>query len=173
MPIAAFENRNEEPLILRVEPGGDRIEIPHLATAGVRYVLEDGAEDFSTCVVGPNEIEFYCASARYEVDLVPPSPFDRLLWDICVKSGFCGGIVNGEPTHVEDLLPKDGLISAETFARLAIRAEGDAPVDDERHSRWMRMLEAKFIQHFGPQPVPAERLRRNLDRPFEQGAGES
>src|SRR3954467_564364 len=150
MPTAAFENRNEAPLTLVVEPGGDRVEIPHLATVGIRYSLKDGAEDISTAVVGQYEIQFWCNADRYEIDLVPPSPFDRLLWDICVKSGFCGGIVNGEPTHVEDLLPKDGLISAETFAPLAIRAEGDAPVDDERHSRWMRMLEAKFIQHFGP-----------------------
>jgi hypothetical protein len=36
MPVAQFKNRNETPLVLSVEPWGDKHEIPHLATAGMR-----------------------------------------------------------------------------------------------------------------------------------------
>lgn len=113
MPVAVFENRSRASLTLVVEPWGDRYEIPPLATAGVRYMVKPGQEDYSTSVVGDGEIEFRCNADDYEVDVVPASVYDRLLWDICVNWGFCGGILEGEPTHVSDLLPSAGTVDAE------------------------------------------------------------
>jgi hypothetical protein len=161
MPIVAFENRRTAPLELVVEPMGERHEVPHLATVGIRYTLEDGVEDFSTSVVGDQDIEFWCNAASVEVDIVYPSPFDRLLWDICVNLGFCGGLMNGEPTHVSDLIPEAGVLGAAAFADLVIRADGGGP------TRLRQALEAKFVEHLGVPVVPVEQLKGNHRRPFD------
>lgn len=166
MPIAAFENRHEAPLILVVEPWGEKHEIPHLSTAGIRYVLKEGDEDRSYCGVYEGQIDFWCNADSYEIDIVHPSAFDRLLWDTCANGGWCGGLVDGKPTHVTDLLPETGTITAQEFARLAIRADGwpeSEPVPD-KHLRW---LEAKFIEHLGAPIVNADDLRQILARPFD------
>lgn len=167
MPIATFENRKPVPLTLVVEPWGDRFEIPHLGEAGIRYALKAGEEDRSTSVVGEDEIQFWCNAERYEVDVVEPSPADRLLWAICVRLGFCGGIVEGEPCFVEDLLPETGPVGAAQFALLAIRADGASEPEADSYLPMRRRLEAMFAEHFGPDPVPVERLKSRRARPFD------
>jgi hypothetical protein len=165
MPITQFENRNEAPLVLTVQPWGDKHEVPHLATAGIRYSLKDGAEDRCYSVVADGAVEFWCNADSCELDVVSPSVFDRLSWDICVNGGWCGDIMDGNPTTVEDLLPQTGEINARQFAELAMRADGwpeGEPLDD-KHLRW---LEAKFVEHLGATSVGAENLRRNVARPF-------
>lgn len=165
MPIAEFENRNETPLALTVQPWGDNHQVPHLATAGIRYSLKDGAEDRSYTVVTDGTVEFWCNADTYECDVVHPSPFDRLSWDICVKGGWCGGIIDGNPTTVDDLLPRTGKINARQFAELAMRADGwpEGEQLDDNHLRW---LQAKFVEHLGAESVDAEDLLRNVARPF-------
>ena len=166
MTIAAFENRRETPLVLVIEPWGEKHEIPHLSTAGVRYALKDGAEDRSYSVVSDNQIDFWCNADSYEIEIVHPSAYDRLSWDICVNGGWCGGIVDGKPTRVDDLLPEVGTVTAEEFAKLTARADGwpeSKPVD-EKHLRW---LEAKFVEHLGSPSVSTDVLRQITARPFE------
>jgi hypothetical protein len=167
MPIVAFENLRTETLELAIEPDGRSYEVPHLATAGIRYALDEGAEDRSTSVVWEQRIEFWCNAAGVEVDVVRPSPFERLLWDICVNLGFCGGLVKGEPTHVSDLLPESGPIGADAFADLVLSAEGDEPFADEARLRWRDRLAAKFVEHLGAPAVPVELLKRIRRRPFD------
>jgi hypothetical protein len=165
MPVIEFHNRNETPLILVVEPCGERCEIPHLATAGVRYLPEDGAEDRSSCVVSDGQIEFWCNTDTCDIDVVHPSAFEKLSWDICVNGGWCGGIVDGKPTRVEDLLPESGLVTARHFAELAIRADGwpvSSPLP-ENHLLW---LETKFVEHLGAQSALAEDFRQDPAIPF-------
>lgn len=167
MPIVAFENLRTGTLELVIEPDAGTYEVPHLATAGIRYALDEGTEDRSTSVVGEQRIEFWCNAASVEVDIVHPSPFSRLLWDICVNLGFCGGLVKGEPTHVSDLLPEAGPIGAEAFADLVLGAEGDEPFADEARLRWRARLAAKFVEHLGAPAVPVEPLKRIGRRPFD------
>lgn len=167
MPIVVFQNYRTATLKLVIEPGGDVHQVPQLAEVGMRYTLDDGAEDRSTSIVADDRIEFWCNAQSVEVDVVQPSPYQKLLWALCVDLGFCGGIVDGVPTHVSDLLPADGLISAETFANLAIRAEGGWPIVEEGRLRWGEALEAKFLEHLGAAVVPVKTLKESQRRPFD------
>lgn len=166
MIILAFENWHETPLTIVVEPGGDEHEVPHLATAGIRYAPKEGAADRTTCVMSESRVEVWCDADHHEIEIVHPSAFDRLSWEICVGGGWCGGIVEGEPTTVDDLLPVSGTVSARDFAKLVIRADGwpESDAAPEKHLRW---LEMKFIERLGAVSVDALTLRRNLARPFE------
>jgi hypothetical protein len=166
MRILEFHNREQVPLILEVEPGGARHEIPHLATAGLRYSLPQGVEDRCSSVMSEHRVEFWCSADKYEVEVVHPSPRDRLSWDICVNGGWCGGIVDNIPATFEDLLPEVGSITAEDFAILVVEADGWPEGEPmlEKHLRW---LEAKFTEHLGAREVDAEVLRRFTRIPFE------
>ena len=166
MPIMVFENRNEATLILTVGPWEHRHEVPHLAEAGIRYAVTEGSEDRSYSSVSELGIEFWCNADSYEIDIVLPSPKDRLLWEICVLGGWCGGLVDGEPCHVQDLVPKTGIVTAEEFAQLTVKADGwprSAP-PKEHHLRW---LEAKFVEHLGGPSADAEILHHFTRRPFD------
>lgn len=166
MTILAFENRHETLLIVAVEPGGGEHEVPHLATAGIRYAPAEGVVDRTTCVMSEGRVEVWCDADRPEIDIIHPSAFDRLSWEICAGGGWCGGIVEGEPTTVDDLLPAAGIVTARNFAELVIRADGwpKSEALPEQHLRW---LEAKFVEHLGAQSVDAQELRRNVALPFE------
>lgn len=76
--------------------------------------------------------------------------------------------MNGEPLHVTELLPKTGIVTAEMFAALALRAEQWPDVNDEKYSRHLERLKALFIAHMGKPEVPAEALKQNLALPFEE-----
>ena len=169
MTILSFENQEEEPLVLVLDPWGDEHVIPFLATAGVRLVPEDGAEQRYTCTVGARRITLWCDSSRYDVDIVLPSRFDLLLWDICARGGWCGGIVDGAPSFVTDLLPDTGMVTARVFAELAIKADGP-PESESLPETQIRWLEEAFARFFDPAGVPAATLRRNLALPFEDGS---
>jgi hypothetical protein len=41
--------------------------------------------------------------------------YNALMHDVCVGRGWCGGIVNGQPSHVDHLIPEAGPVSAEQF----------------------------------------------------------
>ncbi|SER60650.1 hypothetical protein [Sphingobium sp. YR768] len=166
MAIIEFENGDETTLILVVEPWGDRHEVPHLARVGLRYVLSENAEDRSYSVVSERKIELWCNADSYDIDIVFPSPCDMLMWDICVRGGWCGGIVDGKPVRVDDLIATSGTVTAEDFARLAVRADGGSggELRETQHLRW---LEAKFVEHLGGASVDAAMFRRTARRPFE------
>ena len=165
MTIATFANRHERPLVLVVEPWGNTYDIPALGEVGIRYALSEGAEDRSYLSVEEDRIEFRCNADGYDVDIVPPSAFDLLCYDICVNGGWCGGLLDDKPISVDDFIPEEGQITASEFARMAIRADGwdESEPFPEKH---LRYLEKKFIEHLGAPSAPAEALRRNKTRPF-------
>lgn len=166
MTIVQFENRLRDDLTLIVQPWNESHTVPHLAVAGLRYLLSDKIEDRSFSSVGEGEIEFWCDADSYEIEIVLPSAFDRLLWDICVVGGWCGGIVNGNPAHVTDFLPVTGEVSAFQFAQSAMRADGwsDGEPIDEKHLQW---LKSRFVKHMGGETESSAGLTQNLRRPFE------
>lgn len=167
MPIAIFENTTEEPLTFVVEPNREQYEVPVCAKVGVRYFFEEGAVERTFADVGDGVIRFWCDSQNRDVELVNPTPFDLLLRNVCVRLGFCGGLVNDKPTDVTGLLPATGLVTAEEFAKLAISAEGDHRSSPDKEARWAAILVAAFIEHLGAASVPAESLVQNLALPFE------
>lgn len=78
MPIVEFENGNDEPLLLVIEPWGEQHEVPHLARAGVRYALQQGAEDRCYSALSRQRIEFWCNADSYEIDVVCASAVEKL-----------------------------------------------------------------------------------------------
>lgn len=166
MPIIEFENDNEARLVLLIEPWSDRHEVPHLARAGIRYSLREGAEDRFYTAMSGQEIRVWCEADCYEIDIVPPSPSDLLMRDICVEGGWCGGIVEGQPTRVSDLIPASGTLTANDFATLAIYAD-EGPSSEPPKEHHLRWLEAKFVEHLGQWTIEAEVLHRSTRRPFD------
>jgi hypothetical protein len=167
MPISVFENHREEAIAFLLEPNDERYELPPLARIGVRYSFGEGEVDRTFSYVGSHGISFWCDSQNRQVEIIHPNAFDLLLWDICVGHGFCGGVVNGQPTHVTDLLPATGMVTAEGFAELVIRADGDGQSPADKHIRWVASLGAMFIKHMKSASVPAETLVQNLAQPFD------
>ena len=167
MPILVFENYETSDLELTVEPWGDRHLVPHLAEAGIRYTLSDGAEDRSYSSVSNGRIELWLNADRYEIEIVPPTPFGRLMWDICVNGGWCGGIVDGKLTTVDMLLPKSGTVTAGAFAELVDEAEC-GPMPEPPNPDLLRWLEGRFVEHLGADEVGVEQLQRMRPGPFDQ-----
>lgn len=86
--------------------------------------------------------------------------YNALMHDVCVGRGWCGGIVNGEPSHVDYLIPKEGLVSAEQFVEWLFQAEGIDPSSDpakwKKHSEGLREA---FVHHMGTNVVDASALK--------------
>ena len=167
MAVSVFENSCDKALTFILEPNREVYNLPPLAKIGVRYSFDPGVDERTFADFGEHHIRFWCDSKRRDVEIISPNSFDLLLQDICVRNGFCGGIANGQPTHVTDLLPAGGLVTADEFARLVIRAEHDGDDPSDKVKRWTKLLTAKFVEHMGAIEAPAEALQRNLELPFD------
>lgn len=150
-----------------IEPGEEAYELPPLARIGVKYVFGPDSNDRVLTDIGECEIRFWCDSRERQVEIVHPHAFDRLLWDICVHQGCCGALVDGEPVHVTDLLPANGVVTAARFAELVIQAEGEADAAPASIAQWKARLSALFVQHMGGASAQAEALVGNLAQPFD------
>jgi hypothetical protein len=64
-------------------------------------------------------------------------------------------------------LPESGTVTAEEFARLVIRAEGDGDDPPASVQSWTEDLMASFVKHMGSSEVAAEALQRNSVQPFD------
>lgn len=81
--------------------------------------------------------------------------FVRLLNEVCVGLGCCGGSRDGVRTHVTDYLPPSGLVTADEFAVWALEAEGLNPQHEQDLRRAIRNA---FISHMGTSNVDASEL---------------
>ncbi|MBA15925.1 MAG: hypothetical protein CMN73_06180 [Sphingomonas sp.] len=166
MPIFVYENEGDEDVTFILSPKEEEFRIPPLARIGVRYEIGPGQCDRTFLSVGRHLVTFWCEAAVRETEIVFPGPFDLLLASLA-RRGFCGGIVNDQPTHVCDLLPASGMISAEAFSTLVLRAEGDGNDLSRDIERWLDSLKALFIEHMGSDRVPVALLRQNVAQPFD------
>ncbi|QLC20874.1 hypothetical protein HFP51_00950 [Parasphingopyxis sp. CP4] len=115
------------------------------------------------------KISFWCPVDSYEIDVIAASASEKLMRDICVNGGWCGGIVNGKFTTVDSLLPSSGNITADEFAILTVRADGwpdNTPIPDKH----LHYLAAKFIKHLGASTVDASVLHAQSRLPFDTSA---
>ena len=85
------------------------------------------------------------------------SDYDALLHDVCVRLGFCGSVVNGEPLHVDRFVPTLGRVSADQFVEWVFRAEGMDPQDAVAMKHAHSLREA-FVRHMGSDVVDARAL---------------
>lgn len=86
--------------------------------------------------------------------------YDALMHEVCVGCGWCGGIVDGRPSHVDHLIPERGAVTADQFVEWLFRAEGVDPQADPR--KWQShkdMLREAFVRHMGSDVVDASLLK--------------
>ena len=84
--------------------------------------------------------------------------YNALLNELCVGLGFCGSVIDGEPSHVDFLLPKHGTVRAEMFADLVFQAEGWDPQSVEA-AGFRRAIRNAFIRHMGTSEVDVSLLK--------------
>lgn len=86
--------------------------------------------------------------------------YNALQHDVCVGHGWCGGIVDGKPSHVDDLIPESGPVSAEQFVDWLFQAEGlDPSAEPEKWQKHKDDLREAFVAHMGPEVVDAAALK--------------
>jgi hypothetical protein len=83
--------------------------------------------------------------------------YDALLNELA-RLGFCGSVIDDEPSHVDFLLPRQGTVRAETFADLVLQAEGFDPHGAEA-VQFRRPIRNAFIRHMGTNEVDVSLLK--------------
>ncbi len=89
--------------------------------------------------------------------------FDALMHEVCVSRGWCGGVVNGEPSHVDDFIPASGSVMADQFVDWLFQPEGMDPLADM--PKWQKHkdgLRDAFIRHMGSAVVDASALKGDV-----------
>ena len=83
-----------------------------------------------------------------------PSNFSAMMQEYCVGLGYCGS-----DFHVTDLMPKEGIVSADQFVCLLLQAEGLEPYEFEmRHNKTYKKLSKIFTKHMGSSKIDAALL---------------
>ena len=80
--------------------------------------------------------------------------YDKLLEEVCVRLGFCGSVVDGQPLHVDQFLPQSGVLTIEAFADALFKAEGWDPAGSEAKAFRSSVHEA-FVRHMGGSEMDA------------------
>lgn len=90
--------------------------------------------------------------------------YNSLMHEVCVKWGWCGGIVDGKPTHVDDFIPESGQVTAEQFVEWLFRADGMDPFAElEKWQKHKDGLKDAFVRHMGSDVVEASMLKWAFD----------
>jgi hypothetical protein len=86
--------------------------------------------------------------------------FDPLMKRICVGLGYCGGMSGGQPMHVTDFIPKDGVVTADEFVDMVFLGDGMDPAHERsRRQHIADQIREAFVMHMGTEAVDARPLR--------------
>jgi hypothetical protein len=89
--------------------------------------------------------------------------YNALMHEVCVEKGWCGSIVDDEPSHVDHFIPESGPVTADQFVNWLFQAEGVDPYADlhkwQKHKEGLRDA---FIRHMGSDLVDASALKWDL-----------
>jgi hypothetical protein len=83
------------------------------------------------------------------------SAYTALLQEVCVSLGYCGGVKDGVPLHVDDFIPQTGSVTANQFAEWVVLAENLTPMTNPH----LEQIRQAFLRHMGAAVVDVERLR--------------
>jgi len=86
--------------------------------------------------------------------------YNALMEEVCVRLGWCGSLVNDEPSHVDDFIPTSGPVSASQFVDWLFLADGVDPTSEP--SKWGKhkgRLREAFRRHMGADTVDASVLK--------------
>ena len=85
--------------------------------------------------------------------------YAALMHDVCAGHGWCGGIVDDKPRHVDDFIPEQGPVKVDQFVDWIFMAEGMDPYEDlDKWQKHKDALRALFIRHMGGDCVDARCL---------------
>ena len=87
--------------------------------------------------------------------MAKPTIYNGMMHEYCVKQGWCGSVIDGEPSHVSNFIPEKGLVSADQFVTWLMKAEG---VDQSDIGKRRNLIKI-FIKHMGAYKVDATLLR--------------
>ena len=96
--------------------------------------------------------------ARRAIKMTEKSNYDRLMHRLCVGMGWCGCMKDNRPLHVDDFIPRSGLVYAEQFAEWIILADGENP-NDQRWSETKSNIATIFEEIMGSNLVDVSELR--------------
>jgi len=86
--------------------------------------------------------------------------YNALMHEVCVGLGWCGSVVDGRPSHVDDFIPRSGSVHADQFVEWLFRAEGIDPAAEpalwRKHKDGLRQA---FVRHMGNDVVDASLLK--------------
>lgn len=89
--------------------------------------------------------------------------YDALIHEVCVDRGWCGGLVDGQPSHVDFFIPETGHITAEQFVDWLFLAEDmDPAAEPEKWQKHKDGLREAFVRHMGADTVDASLLKRTI-----------
>jgi len=89
--------------------------------------------------------------------------YDALMHEVCVGQGWCGGIVNDEPSHVDNFIPDSGPVTADQFVDWLFEAEGLDPYAElDKWQKHKDVLRNAFTRHMGGDVVEASALKWNV-----------
>ena len=80
--------------------------------------------------------------------------YDKLLKDVCIRLGFCGSVVGGQPKRVDQSLSQPGILTDEDFADAVFKAEGLDP-DSLQARRFRPSVRDAFVRHMGGSQIDA------------------
>ena len=86
--------------------------------------------------------------------------YDALMHEVCASWGFCGCIKEGQPLHVDFIIPPEGPVTADQFVEWVFLADNLNPNSDpERWARQKQAIRAAFVTHMGGEVVDARQLQ--------------
>lgn len=89
--------------------------------------------------------------------------YNALMEEVSVQYGWCGGIVNDKPSHVDDFIPASGQVSASQFVEWLFLADGVDPASEpQKWTKHKDRLRDAFIRHMGADTVDASALRWDI-----------
>ena len=88
--------------------------------------------------------------------------YNALMQELCVGKGWCGSVINGEPSHVDDLIPDTGPVSADQFVDWLFLAEGYEQSLEPKSKIHRRTLREAFVRYMGSNIVDASELKRDV-----------
>ena len=99
--------------------------------------------------------------------MVGTTAYNRLMREVCVGRGWCGGIVDGEPSHVDDFIPETGTVTADEFIDWLFKADAYDPALEppDRVAAFRTDLFDLFVEIMGARQVDASQLKWNFADP--------
>jgi hypothetical protein len=99
--------------------------------------------------------------------------YEALMHDVCVGRGWCGGVVDGQLSHVDFFIPHTGPVTADQFVDWLFQAENmDPAAEPEKWHKHKDGLRGAFVRHMGSDVVDASLLKWDVRDTSEYSSDE-